>query len=268
MKWHLFFISDGTGITAEAVGHSLLTQFPNLNYQAKTRPFVKNETQLQDIVVELQEIRQLGEKTLVFSTLINHEFRQRLQRDCDAYYDLFETFTGQFAKDFGMESTKQIGLSHSLSNKQQYQSRIDAINFSLWCDDGNGSKFYQDADVIIIGVSRSGKTPTSLYMAMTFAIHTANYPLSDEELSTHQLPVILQEHRDKLFGLTIDPLRLQAIRSERRPNSQYSQLKTCRQEIQDLEYIYRQYKLPYLDASTHSVEEISSKIVEKMQLKR
>lgn len=268
MKWHIYFVSDGTGITAEALGYSLLTQFPDLDYHASTRPFIKNEHKLQKLSEELAQIRKNGDKTLIFSTLIDDAQRYELAQHCDAFYDLFETFTPKLTSTFGMESTNRIGLTHSVNDEHQYQSRINAVNYALLCDDGNGLNHYEDADVIIIGVSRSGKTPTSLYISMTFGVYAANYPLDDEELASHRLPDILKQHKKKLFGLTISPERLQAIRAERRPNSDYALLKTCRKEIDDLEHIYRQEKLPFVDATTHSVEEIASKILAKLRLKR
>ena len=266
----VFFISDGTGITAETLGHSLLTQFEGLPVRQTRMPFVNSVEKAEDCVRRINIAAQEdGIKPIVFNTLVNTETSSVVRRANALILDLFQTFIEPLERELGLKSTHTIGRSHSATkDKQQYANRIEAINFSLAHDDGQTDKNLADANVILVGVSRSGKTPTSLYLAITFGLRCANYPLIPEDFERMQLPKSLAPHRSKLFGLTIEPQRLAEIRHERKANSKYASLENCRYEVAEGEALMRREGIRWLSTTTKSIEEIATTIMQEVKLER
>lgn len=268
-KRSVFFISDGTGITAETLGRSLLTQFEGIAFQKTRLPFVDNVEKAGMAVERINlAAKSDGCRPLVFSTLINREVRDIVSHSSALVIDFFTTFTGAMEAELGVSASQVAGRSHGMGSYDAYTARIGALNFALNNDDGATTRNYAMADVIITGVSRCGKTPTSLYLALQYGIHAANYPITEEDLDTPRLPAALQPYRDKLFGLTIDPERLQQIRSERRPDSRYAALSQCRMEVAAVEEIYAREHIRFLNTTTMSVEEIAASIILQAGLKR
>lgn len=265
----VFFISDGTGITAETLGHSLLAQFPEFNFRQVRMPFVDDLDKAIDCGRQIREAaRKDGMRPIVFSTLVNPETIRGMQGIDALFVDLFEQFIGPLEAELGMRSTHAVGRFHGIADSQNYKARIEAINYAMAHDDGVSSDGeLADADVILVGVSRSGKTPTSLYLAMQFGVKAANYPLIPEDFERNKLPGELNNHRRKLFGLTIAPERLVQIRQERRPNSRYASLENCRYEIDAAQKMMRRENIPWLDSTTKSIEEISAIILQAVRLK-
>jgi len=268
-KRSVFFVSDGTGITAETLGRSLLTQFEGILFQKTRLPFVDNPEKAR-MAVERINLAAQGDsaRPLVFSTLINREVRDIVARSNGLVIEFFDTFTGTLEAELGVGASRVTGRSHGIGSYDAYTARIGALNFALNNDDGATTRNYAMADVIVTGVSRCGKTPTSLYLALQYGIHAANYPITEEDLGTSRLPTALQPYRDKLFGLTIDPERLQQIRSERRPDSRYATLTQCRMEVAAVEEIYAREHVRFLNTTTMSVEEIAASIILQAGLKR
>ncbi|MAL98674.1 MAG: phosphoenolpyruvate synthase regulatory protein [Alteromonadaceae bacterium] len=269
MKRTAFFISDGTGITAEALGQSLLAQFENVEFDKFTVPYIDTPEKARSVVKRINDVaKRDGLRPIIFDTIVNREIRE-LVSDVDGFMiDIFETFLDPLEKEMGSNSSYTVGKSHSIVNDRSYERRIHAVNFALDNDDGARTRHYDDADLILIGASRSGKTPTCLYLALHFGLKAANYPITEEDISDQKLPAALREHRSKLFGLTIDPERLSIIRNERRPNSRYSSLKQCREEIEEVELMYRRERVPYLNTTAYSVEEISTRIMVETGIER
>lgn len=265
----VFYLSDRTGITVETLGHSLLTQFDGIQWRKVSIPFLDSEDKAKEAAEQINLMAQLdGCRPLVFSTLINPEVRSHIeQADC-AIYDFFDSFIGSMERELEQPSSHAIGRSHSLHNDASYTKRISAINFTLANDDGISAKNFADADVILIGVSRSGKTPSCLYLALQYGIYAANYPLTEEDMNKSQLPKIIQPFRNKLFGLTIDAEQLQRIRQERRPNSRYSSLDQCALELEWQHNLYRRENIPYINTTAISIEEIATTILNRSGLKR
>lgn len=269
MKRTAFFVSDGTGITAETLGHSILTQFNGLEFTQVTLPYVVSNETTHATVAHINKVASLdGEKPIVFSTLVNEEHQEILMRCNALVLDLFGAFVRPLEQELGVRSSHQVGQTHAIRDKNAYRIRMNAVHFALDNDDGARTRAYEEADVILIGVSRSGKTPTCVYMAMQFGLYAANYPLTEDDFDDLVLPKPLQEHRDKIFGLTINPERLSVIRSERKPGSKYASVRQCEMEIRGLEAIYAKQNIPFLDATELSIEEISTRIVAKMGLER
>lgn len=264
-----FFVSDRTGITAEMLGHSLLTQFESVRFQEVTLPFVDTIEKAQEIVTRINETAAAdGIRPIVISTLVNSEIAAIVGGANALFLDCFEIFISPLEKELGVPASHAIGRSHSVGDLVNYYHRIDAVNYALGHDDGVATRDLNDADIILVGVSRSGKTPTCLYMAMQFGIRAANYPLVPEDFSTMQLPGQLRSLRGRLRGLTIKPERLQEIRSERRPGSTYATRENCEFEVREAEALMRQEGIPYLDATSKSVEELATTIMHEAKVAR
>lgn len=266
----VFFVSDGTGITAETLGQSLLTQFEGLPTHTVRMPFVDSVEKAAQCVARINAAATGdGQKPIVFNTLVDHATSQVVHGADALVLDLFQTFIEPLEKELGRKSTHTIGRSHSATkNQQEYTNRIEAINFSLAHDDGQTDKNLAQADVILIGVSRSGKTPTSLYLALTFGLRCANYPLIPDDFERDSLPATLAPYKSKLFGLTIQPERLAEIRNERRPNSRYAALENCRQEVRAAEALMRREGIRWLSSTTKSIEEIATTVMQEIKLER
>ena len=268
MKRTVFFISDGTGITAQTLGHSLITQFDQIEFAQVAIPYIDTPEKAHAVFERINLTHQQdGQKPLVFSTLVNANIYHIIQKCTGLCLDFFQTFIVPLEVELNTPSSHSIGRSHS-SNKKAYTSRIDAINFTLSTDDGINTHQYKEAELILVGVSRSGKTPTSLYLALQYGIRTANYPITEEDFDAHQLPKILLPYRQKLFGLTIEPNRLHAIRTERRPSSRYASLEQCQHELRIVEQLFMQANIPYLNTTKLSIEEIATKIMVSLGIER
>jgi [pyruvate, water dikinase]-phosphate phosphotransferase / [pyruvate, water dikinase] kinase len=265
----VFFVSDGTGITVEMLGHSLLTQFDGIEFDQRTIPFIDSVEKASACVSRINEASVSGSgRPVVFTTLVDPEIRQTV-RKADAFVlDLFESFLDPLEAEFGAKSTHTIGRSHSARDAKGYTHRIDAINFALAHDDGASSRDLDKADVILVGVSRSGKTPTSLYLSLQFGIRAANCPLIPEDFDRMTLPTALQPYHRKLYGLSIAPERLREIRNERRPNSKYAELENCRYEVQQAEKLMSREGIRWANSTTKSIEEIATTIMQEFKLER
>ena len=265
----VFFVSDSTGITVETLGNALLSQFDHLSFATTTVPFVTDAAQADEVVARIGAAGS-GEcdRPLVFSTLADSGLREILSRSNARVLDIFQAFIGALEQELHVGSSHAPGRFHAVTDKASYQDRIGAVEFALNHDDGAGTRSYGDADIILVGVSRSGKTPTCVYLAMQFGIRTANYPLTDEVLSRTVLPSQLLDHRARLFGLTIHPERLQKIRSERRPGTAYASPSRCRAEVREAEALFDRHRVPCLDTSAASIEEIASRVLLRTGLRR
>jgi regulator of PEP synthase PpsR (kinase-PPPase family) len=266
----VFFVSDSTGITAETFGQSLLAQFPEARFQQVRVPFVDDIPKAQDCARRIREAaKSTGLRPIVFSSLVDSESASALReaRDSALFLDLFEGFIEPLEHELGQRSTHTVGRFHGVAESADYQNRMEAINYAMTHDDGiSTAAELLDADVILVGVSRSGKTPTSLYLAMQFGVKAANYPLIPEDFERNKLPGELHVFRSKLFGLTISPDRLSLIRQERRPNSHYASLENCRYEIDAAQKLMRRENIRWLDSTTKSIEEISATIMQTVQI--
>jgi hypothetical protein len=265
----VFFVSDGTGITAQMLGHSLLTQFEGVEFNQVTLPFIDNAEKAEECLerIEKESLRGNGLPG-VFSTLVNADVREVVRRANALFLDFFETFIDPLEAGLGMKSNHTIGRSHSALDKQEYKQRIEAVNFAMAHDDGASHRELGDADVILVGVSRSGKTPTSLYLALQFGVRAANYPLIPEDFARMQLPEALRPHKARLYGLTIAPERLREIRQERRPNSKYADAENCRYEVEQAEALMRRESIRWINSTAKSIEEIATTILRELRIER
>lgn len=269
MKRHVFIISDGTGITAENLGNSLITQFENIEFEKHAIPYVDSELKAQETVERINRcFRETGIKPLLFMTLINAQIAETIKKSEACTFDLFNTFLGPLEIELGEKSSYTVGRTHGVANSVSYTNRIEAVDYTLSHDDGINVRGYEKADIVLIGVSRCGKTPSCLYMALHFGVLAANYPFTEDDLTSFRLPESLKPYKHKLFGLTIDAERLQHIRTERRPNSKYASAEQCRLEISEVEAMYRRENIPFLNSTRFSIEEIATKILSITEIRR
>ncbi|NCZ75083.1 MAG: kinase/pyrophosphorylase [Betaproteobacteria bacterium] len=261
----VFYVSDGTGITAEGFGHSLLAQFEKLAIREIRLPFIDSLPKAREALEKINRSSAAeAARPLVFSTLVNPEIAAVLRQANAFVINLFASFVEPLEQELGMKSTHTIGRLHNVADSQRYKNRIEAINFSLAHDDGQSAANLKDADVILVGVSRSGKTPTSLYLAMQHGLKAANYPLIPEDFERKKLPPALLAFRSKLFGLSITPERLSQVRHERRPGSQYASLNNCRYEVAEAEHMMRREGIRWLTSTSKSIEEIATTILQQL----
>lgn len=268
MKRRVYFVSDGTGITAETIGNAILTQFSNIEFDTFRLPFVDTVEQAHKAVARIADRGAGSEgRPVVISSVVDTQVREVLA-GVDAFVlDVFAPFIAPLEDELGTQRSPRVGQAHGLVDYDQYEARINATNYALSHDDGIDLT-YDDADVILVGVSRSGKTPTCLYLALHYGIKAANYPLIQEDLERQELPRRLLPHRKRLFGLTIDPARLAQVRETRRPGSQYARLEQCRWEVAAAEKLLRAERLPVVSTTHSSIEEIASKILNTLGIDR
>ena len=264
-----YFVSDRTGITAEMLGHSLLSQFDGVRLSEITLPFVDSIDKAREVIKLINQQGEAdGARPIVISTLARTEIAQVVGEAQALFLDCFEIFISPLERELGLRASHAIGRTHNVTDFVNYHHRMESVNYALSHDDGVSHRDLSDADVILVGVSRCGKTPTCLYLAMQYGIRAANYPLIPEDFASMQLPTHLRPLRGKLYGLTIRAERLQQIRNERRPGSQYATLANCDYEIREAEGLMRQAGIPYLDATSKSVEELATTILHEAKLVR
>lgn len=265
----VFIVSDRTAVTAEALGHSLLSQFDGVKFKPITVPFVDTVDKATEVAAKINYIAKMeGQRPIVIASLVQDDLREQLL-NCDGLVlDFFEAFLGPLEVELGIKSSHTLGRAHGMSDVKRYDLRIDATNFALAADDGHGMQQYEQADVILMGVSRSGKTPTCLYLALQYGIYAANYPLSEDDLEPGTLPPAIAPYRGKIYGLTISPERLRQIRKERRSMGRYATAQQVSFELRAAENLFRRFSIPFIDTTSSSIEEIASRILNDTGLER
>ena len=265
----VFFVSDRTGITAEMLGNSLLSQFDEIEFQRRTIPFVDTPERIAEVVVTINETAATEkQRPLVFSSIVDEPMSAQLARADALFLDLFQAFIAPLEGELQAKSSHAAGRSHGIANPMEYFARMEAINFAQAHDDGAATRELGKAQIILIGVSRCGKTPTTLYLALQFGILAANYPLTPDDFIDGKLPGSILSYRSRLYGLTIDPERLQQIRQARRPGSKYAALENCRYEVREAEQLMQRERIPMIDTSARSIEEIATTILHRAGLQR
>ena len=266
---HAIFISDRTGLTAEGMGDALLNQFDDIEFKRFTYPFIDTPEKAERVVAEVNKIADgCNLRPIIFTSIVSEDIRHIIRNCNGLHLSFFDAFINKLEEELGTQAVLQVGRTHGIQNTERYDARMEAVNFSLNHDDGVSAKDLADADVILMGVSRSGKTPTCLYLALQYGIRAANYPLTPDDLDSTDLPRMVKPFKSKIFGLTIDPARLHHIRTERRPNSQYASPENCRREVNEAESMFRQHGIPYNSTTHKSVEELAAGIMLACKLQR
>lgn len=268
-KRYVFFVSDSTGLTAESLGNALLAQFTTIDIEKVFLPYTDTQEKARKAILRIRSSVQLGdERPIIIATILDPVIREIISHSDGYVIDIFGSFLSGIEKELGEKSLSRVGGTHVNPADSSALRRIDAVNYALDNDDGMRTHKYDQADLILVGVSRSAKTPTCLYMAMQFGIFSANYPLTEEDLETGKLPAKLLPFKDKLFALTIASNRLTEIRNERRSGSKYASLKQCHWEVKEAELIYKKMDLPIIETTNLSVEEIGTQILVQAGLER
>jgi [pyruvate, water dikinase]-phosphate phosphotransferase / [pyruvate, water dikinase] kinase len=265
----VFLLSDGTGITAETFAKAILNQFETSTRLVRL-PFTDTVDKAFQAVRDINHMAEReGKRPIVFTTLVNMEVLEVVRTHSQGMLlDMFGTFVAPLEAELGIKSNHRVGRFSDASKSREYHDRIEAINFSLAHDDGQSNRDLEGSDVILVGVSRSGKTPTSLYIAMQHGLKASNYPLIPEDFERRKLPPALAPHKQKVFGLTIQPERLSEIRNERRPGSRYASLENCRYEVAEAESMMRREGIRWLSTTTKSIEEIAATILQEIKPNR
>jgi regulator of PEP synthase PpsR (kinase-PPPase family) len=266
----VFFLSDRTGITAEMLGNSLLSQFEEVQFRRITIPFVDSPDKIAEAVRQVNATAAAeGRRPIVVSSIVDEAMSEIVRRDVQGLtLDLFQTFIQPLEAELGAKSSHAAGRSHGIANSHEYFARMEAINFAQAHDDGAATRGLGKAQVILVGVSRCGKTPTTLYLALQFGVRAANFPLTPDDFADRKLPASVLPFHERLFGLTILPERLREIREERRPGSKYASLDNCRYEVREAEHLMERERIAMLDTTTKSIEEIATTILHRAKLER
>ncbi len=268
MRRTIFYVSDGTGITAETIGHSVLTQFDGIHFETFRLPFVDNEEKAHGAAARIRNIYTTsGARPIVVNTVIDQPLSEILATSGALMIDVFAPFIGPLEDELGTKRSPRVGKAHGLTDFAEYEARINATNYALSHDDGVDVN-YADADVILVGVSRVGKTPTCLYMALHYGVKAANYPLTEEDLEKLELPKRLVPHKARLYGLTIEPQRLAQVREARKPGSRYAKLDQCRRELEIADKLFKRENIPVQNTTSTSIEEIASKILQQLGIEK
>jgi len=269
MRRTVFYVSDGTAITAETFGRCLMTQFSDIKMRQVRLPFVDTPDKADDAValIERATADDGGHRPIMFSTIVDARISAILEKADADHFDLFSTYLGPLEAALGVAPSPRVGQTHGMGNSEGYEDRMEATNYALTHDDGISTRL-DNADVVLVGVSRSGKTPTCLYMALHYGVKAANYPLTEEDLEHPRLPEFLRQYKHKLFGLNIDPERLAQIREVRRPGSRYASIKQCRYEVEAAEAMLRSEGVPIFMSTQTSIEELASRILLELGLNR
>ena len=264
-----FFVSDRTGITVEMLGNSLLTQFDEIEFQRITLPFVDNLEKVRDVLNQIGRANaESGLRPLVFTSLMKPDLRSEINQANCMVLDVVDRFIVPLEEELGTKSAPAIGRSHSAGNFKDYNQRIEAVNYTMAHDDGMTNRNLEQADIILVGVSRSGKTPTCLYLALQFGVKAANYPVIPEDLERMKLPPALLPLRNKVYGLSIMPERLAQIRQERKPDSKYASIENCKWEVAAAETLMQQAGIAHLNSTTKSIEELATTLLHEAHLVR
>ncbi|NRB39299.1 MAG: kinase/pyrophosphorylase [Pseudomonadales bacterium] len=263
----VFFISDSTGITAQTLGQSVLSQFESVEFEHCVIPNVNSIAKVHDAIDRINKASEKDKASaIVFDTLLDEKMASLLDAANCLRFNMLETYIKPLEKELNTASSHTVGRAHGQINKKNYDSRIDAVHFAMDNDDGARTHYYDKADIILTGVSRSGKTPTCLYLALQHGIYAANYPITEEDLESMEIPSVLKPYRKKLFGLTISPERLTKIRHERKSNSRYASIRQCQMEIAEVEAMLRRIGVAQVDVTDLSIEEIAAAILEQTGL--
>jgi [pyruvate, water dikinase]-phosphate phosphotransferase / [pyruvate, water dikinase] kinase len=265
----VFFLSDGTGITAETLGNTLLTQFEGVTFHKTTLPFITSEARARTTVEYINHLAQRqGVKPILFSTTVNDAVRTVLRGAEAVFIDLFDHFIPLLESELALKSSHAQGRAHGVADSLRYNARIAAMNYAMEHDDGQSVRDLARAELILVAPSRCGKTPTSLYLALQHGVFATNFPLIEEDLAQGRLPDALKGQVPKLFGLTSDPERLMQVRTERRPGSKYASLAQCAFELRQAEQLYRRHRIPFVNSANMSIEEMASVIMQEKGLRK
>lgn len=262
----IYYISDSTAILVKNLGHSLICQFPEINFIEEKFPFVNSVKEAQKVLAHILK-RSGGRQPIVFSTIMNEDVRNVFNNSEIEFIDAYGHFLTRLEDCLEATALRVAGY-YRTTTEVDLAKRAENINFSLEHDDGTGLDGYPAADVILLGISRTGKTPISVYLATQMGLKAANFPLIDKYLTEYRLPDQIVRSKHKAVGLTTTPELLSSIRERRLPGSNYARLSTCLEEMDQADKIYKKYKIPTISSAGKSIEEIATQVSQELKLSK
>lgn len=259
----VYYVSGNTGILAKEMGNAMLCQFPEVSFNEELIPFVRTESQAKKALERILT-QSPGRYPLVFSTLFSKNLNRIFDTPEIEYLNICDHFLEQLEEMLEVKPIREPGTARALDNSTMTK-RVNAIHFSIAHDDGTGTKDYDEADLIIVGVSRSGKTPVSIFLATQMGIKTANYPLVDDDLQSGRLPSEIVRNKKKVIGLSTTPEMLHSFREKRYKGSSYAQISTCKSELRMSDQIFLKYQIPVVFSDGRSIEETATQVAQIAQ---
>ena len=263
----VFFLSDSTGISAETMGNALLIQFPELRFERTLIPFITSVEEARRVVAILDVAMDGPVTPLAFTTAAVDEVRLELLTSRCPVIDFFDMHMTRVERILGVAGAREASRLHGVGDVKRYNARMAAVEYAIEHDDGQSLRALHKAQVILLAPSRCGKTPTTMYLALQHGVFVANYPLVDEDFEAAGLPRPVQDLEDRCFGLLTTPARLSEVRQERRPHSRYASLEQCSYELRRAKAMFAAHRIPTVDSSAKSVEEMSTVILQSMSVK-
>ena len=259
--YNLHLVSDSTGETVNTIARACIVQFEGVEVEEHIWPMVRTKKQLEDICAEIE-----AEPGLVMFTLLDGALRNQLQSFCRGVripcISVLDPFIAAFGSYLGVESRGLPGRQHAMDS--EYFDRIDAMNFVMHHDDGQAVGNLKEAQVILVGVSRTSKTPTCVYLANR-GIKAANVPI----VPNAPLPEALTNAKHALVvGLTEDPVRLVQVRRNRlrmsqdEPDTEYTSLESVKAEVAAARRLFNKHGWPVIDVTRRSIEETAAAVLQ------
>jgi len=260
----VYYISGSTALLAEDMGQALLCQFQEISFHEEKIPFIKTK---EDAEKALEHIREQsgGRRPLIFCTIMDQQIRRILDSPEVEFFDVFGSILDRLETCLETKALRVPGYSRTIDD-MTLAKRVEAIHFSIEHDDGTRTREYDEAEVILVGVSRSGKTPVSVYLATHMGIKSANFPLTAEHLDSYELPHEIIRNRKKVVGLTTSPQLLHKIREQRYSGSNYAKVSTCASELSQAKQIYMKYNIPVVETDGKSIEETSVQVTQLVDI--
>jgi regulator of PEP synthase PpsR (kinase-PPPase family) len=240
----IYYISDSTGIMATNLGQALICQFPEINFYEEKFPFILTVKQ--------------ARKTKVREVFDSPEVE---------FFEAYGLFLERLETCLEAEAVREPGFARH-ANDMAMTKRVEAIHYCLGHDDGTKESEYDEADIILLGVSRSGKTPVSVFLATQMGLKSANFPLTSEYLDQYRIPEQIRQNKDRAVALTTSPEQLHSAREKRYPNSKYSRIATCREELKQAEQIYVKNKIPIVSSAGKSIEETATQVMQELGISK
>jgi [pyruvate, water dikinase]-phosphate phosphotransferase / [pyruvate, water dikinase] kinase len=262
----VYYLSGSTGILAKDLGKALLCQFPDVPFREELIPFIQTEKEAEKAIERIRS-RSTGQVPMVISTLLGRKLNGILNHPDVEFLNIFDQFLRKIEDILEEKAVWKAGASRHPSERTMIK-RVEAIHYCIDHDDGSGTKDYDEAEVILLGVSRSGKTPVSVYLATQMGIKTANYPLVLDDSPSFRLPPYITRNKKRLIGLSITPQLLHQYREQRYANSSYASLSTCRSEINEVNTLYLNHDIPIVTSDGKSIEEIAIHVTQLLNLKK
>lgn len=258
----IYYISDSSGILVTNLGQALICQFPEVNFYEEKFSYIRTVTEAKKIMAHILK-RSGGRRPIIFSTILDPEVRAVFDSPEVEYFEAYGRFLERLETCLETEAVREPGIARNPSDLA-LNMRVDAIHFCLDHDDGTKAGEYDEADVILLGVSRVGKTPVAVFLATQMGLKSANFPLTAEYLNRYQVPETIRQNLSRVVALTTSPEQLHSAREKRYPGSRYARLSTCVEELKLAEHLYLKSNIPVVSSAGRSIEETATQVTQQL----